>query len=90
MENYLLTILSILMGMLIAAVTARKYYQKTSEDLKKEAKQLRHLNELMLRAMENSELAKFSKDKNGNIKGLLINIKSSIRNRTKTSSIAID
>jgi hypothetical protein len=49
MENYLLTILSILMGMLIAAVTARKYYQKASEDLKKEAKQLRHLNELMLR-----------------------------------------
>ena len=47
---------------------------KASEDLRKEASELRNLNVLILRGMEKAGFAKFNRDKNGNPVGLVLEI----------------
>jgi hypothetical protein len=71
-------ILSSFIGAVIGAgitwLVAHKYYVKASEELRKEASELRKLNILMLRAMEEAGLAKFNRDENGNPVGLTLKI----------------
>lgn len=50
---------------------------KASEDLKKESSELRKLNNMMLRALENAGFAEFKRDDEGNAIGIFINAKAS-------------
>lgn len=58
-------------GALITWWAARYYYEKASRDLAAEAKELRRLNVLMLRALESTGATEFSRDDEGNFKGLV-------------------
>lgn len=70
MQTVISTLVGIAVGALITWCAAKYYYEKASRDLAIEAKELKHLNDLMLRAMENAELATFTRDDEGNRKGI--------------------
>ena len=78
MWNFLYTILScpisqILIGAIITCVAAKYYYQKATEDLKKEAAELRRLIDLIIQQierMEKSNLLKVIRDESGKPIGL--------------------
>ena len=86
----LLTISSMAIGALITWWVAKHYYQKAGKELEVEASELKKLNTLMLRAMENSGLAKFNRDKNGNIKGMVIELSAKIESKTETSVVNLE
>ena len=75
MDNVTITVLSTLIAIAVGAfvtwLVARVYYEKASKDLSKGAETLRQLNVLMLRAMEDAGLAKFTRDAAGNPISLL-------------------
>jgi hypothetical protein len=71
---YAPTFLSVLVGALVTFMAARIYYQKASKDLFKEAAELRRLNNLTLRAMEEAGLCEFKTDQDGNVQGLKISL----------------
>lgn len=83
--EYFATGLSVLIGALVTLIAARIYYQKASTDLVKEAQELHKLNILMLRALEQAGLAEFSRDSDGNICGLVINLKVQSSSHSHTS-----
>lgn len=68
------TIANILVGALITWFLARYYFKKAGNELKEEADKLRKLNILMLRALEEAGLAKFNRNENNEIIGLVINL----------------
>lgn len=73
-------------GALITFLAAHLYYVRASADLTNEANQLRNLNHLILRAMEDAGIAEFSRDANGNIVGMRYNIKAHTEVTIKPSS----
>lgn len=72
--DYLPTFLSVLVGALVTFVAARIYYQKASKDLFHEASELRRLNTLTLQAMAEAGLCEFTRDADGNIRGLKVSL----------------
>lgn len=72
--EYAPTFLSVLAGALVTFVAARIYYQKASKDLFVEAVELRRLNNLTLRAMEDADLCELNTDEDGNVRGLKISL----------------
>ena len=69
-----LALVGLIVGAVITWCVAHKYYVKAGEDLRKEASELRKLNVLILRGMEESGLVKFNRDENGNPVGLVIEL----------------
>lgn len=67
-----LALFGVLLGAAITWWAAKHYYEKASKDLTAEAKELKKLNTLMLRGLESAGLAEFSRDEEGNIKGMVI------------------
>jgi hypothetical protein len=65
------TLSGMAVGALITWWAARYYYEKASRDLAAEAKELKRLNVLMLRALELIGPAEFARDNEGNIKGMV-------------------
>lgn len=74
-------------GALITWWVSKHYYQKAGKELQTEASELKKLNTLMLRAMENSGLAKFIKDEHGKIKGMAIEFSTKIEANSQTPDI---
>lgn len=66
--------LSILTGAIITWYVAYVYYKKAGGELEEEARELRKLNVLMLRALEHAGLAEFSRDTTDAITGLVITL----------------
>lgn len=64
-----LVILSLVVGALVTWWVARHYYKKATEDLIKEAAELRRLNSLMLRGMEQAGWITLNRDSTGKILG---------------------
>lgn len=79
------TIISVLIGALITLVVAHVYYKKAGEELREEASELRKLNTLMLRALENAGLADFGRDSEGNITGLVIKLSGEAKSSSKAT-----
>jgi hypothetical protein len=77
--EYAPTFLSILVGALVTFIAARFYYQKASKDLFNEAMELRRLNGLILRAMEEAGLCELNTDEDGNVRGLKISLSGHIQ-----------
>lgn len=71
--SLLVSIVAILAGAMITFIVAKNYYERASTDLIDEAEKLRKLNILMLRALEEGGVAKFNRDANGEIIGLVLN-----------------
>lgn len=60
----------ILIGGLIGLVIAFYFQKRAADELGREAKQLRHLNTMILRALENARLVKLARNAAGEITGL--------------------
>jgi len=67
--------IGVIIGGIITFFVAKYYYQRATKDLKKEAAELRKLNTLILRGMEEAGQVEWNKDSVGNIVGLVINLK---------------
>jgi hypothetical protein len=65
----IISLLIFVLGCLVTWFLSRHCYAKAAEDFKKEAKELRHLNNLMLRRMEHAGWIRLNKDEQGNILG---------------------
>ncbi len=74
----ILTVISMAIGALITWWVAKHYYQKAAKELEIETSELKKLNILILRAIESAGLAKFNRDKHGNIKGMVIGLSGKI------------
>jgi len=72
--QYVQIFLSVLIGALVTWLVARIYYVKASKELRKEAEKLRHLNELILRALEEADGVKITRNKAGEPIGLVIKL----------------
>ncbi len=70
----IIELISFFAGIIVAIVIAKHYYVRAARELKNEASELRRLNNLMLRGMEDAGLVEFNKDEKGNIKGLNLKI----------------
>ena len=64
-------------GGLVTWVTARYYYKRAGDKLKREAGRLRHLNTLILRALEERGLANLARDVAGEVTGLGLEVRAS-------------
>jgi type II secretory pathway component PulJ len=64
-------LLSMLVGGAITWLVSRSYYLRASEDLTKEANNLRHLTELMLRGMEAAGWVKYNRNAEGKPVGII-------------------
>lgn len=71
-SDFLIGLAGVLFGVATTWIAAKYYYLRASYELIKEANELRRLNVLMLRGLEASGMATFSRDTEGNLKGLVI------------------
>jgi hypothetical protein len=67
---FFLTLLGIAVGGLISWGVSSMYYERASEDLTKEAQELRRMNTILMSTLENAGFVKYECDENGNIIGL--------------------
>ncbi|MDX6501363.1 MAG: hypothetical protein QOG23_4623 [Blastocatellia bacterium] len=70
--NVLSNFVAVLLGALITWFFSRRYYTKATVDLVNEASKLRHLNTIMLNAMEDAGLVKLNRNEKGEIVGRII------------------
>jgi len=85
------TIISILIGALITWFLTYVYYKKAGEELRKEGNELRKLNTLMLRGLEDAGLAEFGRDSKGNPTTLLIKLSGEVKSSSKvTGELTVD
>ena len=78
MENFWISMAGVFIGGLITWLVALSYYKKASQDLKKEASELKNLTKIIARGLENSGQMKLNKDEKGEIIGLVINLGTSL------------
>ncbi len=71
----LMGILGVALGALITWQMTKRYYERASKELKKEATALRGLTGMILRALQNAGLATLRRDEQGKTVGLIINLK---------------
>lgn len=72
------TLVGVIIGGIITGLFSKYYYTRASKDLNKEASQLIKLDNLILRSMEEAGLVEYTRDEQGNIKGLIIKVSGSI------------
>jgi hypothetical protein len=68
-SNLMEAFIETVVGGVITFLVSRYYYKKASEELVKEANELRRLNNLMLRGMDYAGWIELQRDKEGNIIG---------------------
>jgi hypothetical protein len=66
------TVLALIVGAVITWLVARHYYIQAGKELAEETSELRHLTTLVLRGMENADLAELNRDLSGKITGLIL------------------
>jgi hypothetical protein len=81
--SVLLALAGVAVGALVTWLVAWRYYEKASKDLRNEAETLGQLNVLMLRAMEEAGLAKFTRNAAGKPVGQIF--QRSVRDTLATS-----
>lgn len=70
--NVISNFMAVLLGALVTWYFSRRYYTRASADLVSEASRLRHLNTIMLNAMEDAGLVKLNRNEKGEIVGRII------------------
>lgn len=78
MYNFISNIVAVIIGGIITGLVSKYYYSRASKDLNKEASKLIKLDTLMLRSLEEAGLVEYTRDEQGNIKGLIIKVSGSI------------
>ena len=77
MTEIIMSLIGVSVGALVTWIVAHRYYERASRDLRIEADALKKMTKLMLRGMEEAGLVKFTKDEDGNPKGLYIALEAS-------------
>ena len=72
MPAFLLNLASLILGSIVTLLVTKAYYVRASQDLIKEAEELRRLSVLVLHAMEDAGLASLNRDNSGRVVGLVI------------------
>ena len=70
--------LGVLVGALVTWLVARCYYVKASNDLRTTAEELRHLNEMILSALEQANLVEINRNENGKPVGLVLKLSGTV------------
>lgn len=78
MYNFISNIVAVIIGGIVTGLFSKYYYARASKDLNKEASKLIKLDNLILRSMEEAGLVEYTRDEQGNIKGLVIKVSGSI------------
>ena len=71
--------LGVLVGALVTCLVARCYYVKASNDLRITAEELRHLNEMILSALEQANLVEINRNENGKPVGLVLKLSGNLK-----------
>ena len=82
--DFILPLSGVLIGGIKTWWAARHHYFKASRDLCPEAADLKKLNILMLRGLEEAGTAEFSRDEEGGIQGVKIKVSSNIKAASAT------
>lgn len=72
--NELNNLTTLLIGIIITLICTGIPFYYSTKQLSKEARKLRSLSNLVIRAIEESGIAKFNRDKNGEPIGLIFNM----------------
>lgn len=80
------TFVSIVIGSLISWFFSRRYYVKAGQELQAEAAELRHLNNLLLRGLENAGMMKVARDEHGNPTGLEIALEAHVKSSSSAKA----
>lgn len=75
-------IISFASGVIITLICSLLPFIRSSQQLDKEAKELRRLSTLILRGLENSDLVSLNRDDKGNIIGLIIELQSKLSSQS--------
>jgi hypothetical protein len=78
MEWIISIVTGLVSGLMSGTLTCWYFYRKSGNDLKQEADNLRNLNILIIRALEQAGLAKVSYDADGKPKGLVLELRANI------------
>lgn len=70
--------IGMLVGAFVTVLAARVYYQKASKELLEEASELRRMNKLILRGLEEAEIVQLNKSCDGTIRGLKIPVSATL------------
>ena len=81
-------IIGIVTGLISGMLTCWFFYWLAGKDLKREAEDLRKLNILIIRALEQAGLAKVSYNTDGKPKGLVLELRANIGAVTASGSAA--
>ena len=81
------SIIAIIIGAVITFAVSKNYYERASKELLQESEQLRRLNTLILRGLEEGGIFTLSRDSEGNICGLALSAEAKF---CATSKMTID
>lgn len=71
--------LGVLVGALVTWLVARRYYVKASHDLRTTAEELRHLNEMILSALEQAHpVVEINRNENGKPVGFVLKLSGTV------------
>ena len=86
MCDFIYTIVATLVGVIIGGIitwyVSKKYYKRASQEMKEESDKLIKKINLILRSMEEAGLIEYTRDEQGNIKGLVIKLSGSIKGKS--------
>ena len=86
MSSFISTLIGVLVGGAITWLVAWYYYSRASRELNEEAAELRRLNNLMLRGMENAGWVKLNRDESGKVVGFIIEGQATFSGKTTMSA----
>lgn len=88
LQNIITTLVGLIVGGYITYKVSKTYYEKASIELRDQSERLVNATNIILRALEEGNIAEYTRDESGNIKGLVIHLKQSINASTSSTASA--
>jgi len=85
-RDVVLTVIGLIAGLAISHF----YYAKSIRDMKADVDERKRIEGLMLRGIESIGTIKYNRDHEGNVKGVVIDLKAHVQGESSTSTIRLD
>lgn len=85
MCDFIYTVAAVFIGGIITWYVSKKYYKRTSQEMKDGSDKLIKKINLILRGMEDAELVEWTKDEQGNAKGIVFKLSGSAKEKSGAS-----